>query len=146
MLVTTHILSALLLGKYLGHTTAILLGAFLIDFDHLYHAFKHSKRKGGFFKAGLELIKPHPEIDDSRTFMHSILGWFLVSIIIYAFAPTFAIYFSIGYALHLVLDALDTSKLHLFYPSTYDVVGPVEFNSVLEYTIAIVMFIIYFWF
>lgn len=145
MLITTHILSALLFGKYLGHTGAILLGSVLIDFDHFFDMFTKGRKYG--LKRTLEvLFTPYPEEDESRTVFHSLLGWLVVSVILYNLEPEFGLYFSLGYLLHLVLDSLDTSKLHLFYPQKYDVRGWVEYNSLMEYSFAIIMFIIYFFF
>ncbi|MBS3112954.1 metal-dependent hydrolase [Candidatus Woesearchaeota archaeon] len=145
MLFTTHILSALLLGKYLGHTGAIVLGSTLIDFDHIFDMIVKGKKHG--FRRTLEvLFTPYPEEDESRTVFHSILGWLVISAVLYAIMPSFGIYFSAGYLLHLVLDSLDTSRLRLFYPQKYDIRGWVEYNSLTEYILAIIMFIIYFFF
>lgn len=145
MLITTHILAGLLLGKYLGHTGAILLGMTLLDLDHVWDMIIRG-RKHGFKKAFETLIMPYPEEDESRTIFHSLLGWLIVSIILYNLNPDFGLYYSIGYFVHLMMDSLDTSKLHLFYPTKYDVRGWVEYNSLMEYMLGIVMFIIYFFF
>lgn len=146
MFFITHIISALLAGKYLGHTGAILIGSVIIDSDHIYDIIKNGWRKG-IVKRFLEsLLIPCPEEDESRTVFHSVLGWLIVSAIFYAIEPEFGLYFSIGYILHLALDSLDTTRLHLFYPHHYDVRGYVEYNSLMEYILGICMFIVYFFF
>jgi membrane-bound metal-dependent hydrolase YbcI (DUF457 family) len=139
---TTHLLSALMVGKFIGHTEALVLGSTIIDFDHIYDIVKHWK-KYGIKKAIEALLIAEPEENDQRTVFHSLLGWLAVSFIIYLFNPEFGTYFSIGYLLHLMLDSLDTSKLHLFYPSKYDMRGVVEYNSMMEYLLGIGMFLVY---
>ncbi len=146
MLFSTHILSGLLVGKYLGHTGAILLGTTIIDFDHLFDIFIKGQKKGRFKRLFEVMFLPHPEEDETRTVFHSFLAWLVISVIFYNLAPGFGLYFSIGYLLHLVLDSLDTSRLHLFYPRKYDVRGWVEYNSLMEYVFGIAIFIIYFFF
>ena len=100
MLMTTHILSGLLLGKYIGNTGAILLGTTIIDLDHIVDVIVKG-RKGGLTRAMEVLFTPFPEEDESRTVFHSILAWLLISVLLYNFAPGFGLYFSIGYIFHL---------------------------------------------
>ncbi|MFA5142151.1 MAG: metal-dependent hydrolase [Candidatus Woesearchaeota archaeon] len=147
MLITTHILAGLVVGKYLGpeHMLPILLGSVLIDLDHIYDMVKHGWKYG--IKKSFEILfMPFPEENEQRTFFHSIFGWILVSTILYLVDPVFGKYFSIGYAVHLLLDSLDTSELQLFYPQKYNVTGFIEYNSLMEYLFGIGLFIIYFFF
>ncbi len=142
----THVISALLASKYLGHTVPILIGSSIIDLDHIYDLIKHGWKRGIIKRFFESLLIPCPEEDESRTVFHSLLGWLVVSAVFYVADPEFGIYFSLGYFIHLGLDSLDTTRLHLFYPHRYDVRGYVEYNSLMEYALGIGMFIVYFFF
>lgn len=51
-----------------------------------------------------------------RSFMHSILGWFLLSVLVGEIFPFLVPAFALSMASHILLDLLNRKKVRLFYP------------------------------
>jgi membrane-bound metal-dependent hydrolase YbcI (DUF457 family) len=70
--------------------------------------------------------------------------WGLLSSIVYMQWPAVAFAFAVSYAVHLVLDAFDTSDFYPFYPWGFNVKGYVDYFSRSELyftTVLLVLFI-----
>lgn len=51
-----------------------------------------------------------------RSFMHSILAWAILSLLMFIISPTLMPYFVVSFGSHLVLDLLNYKKVRLLYP------------------------------
>lgn len=142
MLMSTHLLLGLVLGNLVKHPFAVMLGAVLIDFDHLF-AYYMSNRKTSLKDLFQLNLLPDEEIS-LRSFFHTILGWIGTTAILMVINYDFGLYFSIGYVSHLFLDAIDGSNLYLFYPLHINVRGPITYNSYAEYLLNICLLILLF--
>ncbi len=58
-----------------------------------------------------------------RSFMHSILGVFLMTISCYIIYPLSALYMSVSVSTHIILDIFNKKKVKLFYPLKKPAIG-----------------------
>lgn len=112
-----HLILALLLGKFFGHTLLFVVASMLPDIDHLYLIVKHrlfTKKKF------LDALK-HEErygIRFKTPFMHSLFGLALCSLIFYLIVldNQLTLFFLLTYLSHLLFDWPDIDKKQYFYP------------------------------
>ena len=88
------------------------------------------------------MVDPEDRKGSPRGFLHSILGWFILSIAFYIVGGELGIYFSIGYLSHIILDMLDESPFEIAYPFKADFRGFIRYNSWLEYLIILALIVI----
>ncbi len=137
---TTHLALGLIIGKISGDYPAALIGSLAIDIDHLIPAIKNKKS----FNLKKFWNKTKDYKDSSRSYLHSLFSWFLISLIIFFFDSDFAIIFSIAYLGHFVLDALDNSSFYPFYPfKNFDIKGFIPYYSFRELVFSIFLFVIF---
>jgi membrane-bound metal-dependent hydrolase YbcI (DUF457 family) len=138
----THLAAGLIIGELTGNYWAALIGALVIDLDHLLPFF----RKGILLKPK-ELWKaitsPEDHIGKQRNIMHSILTWLILSAIAFLIDTHAGIAFSLGYKSHLLLDAMDNYGLPIFFPHNFKISGPIKYLSTYEYVLATVLFIVF---
>ena len=141
MLFITHILFVMFLGHMMGNISLVTFGAIIVDIDHLL----------GFWMSGIlfsprkvwrAMSRPHDPFGEHRTPMHSLLMWIVFTMILFALAPDVAKFISIGYLSHLMLDAVDSDKLQLLWPLKGNIMGPLVYNSELEYMIDVILVVV----
>ncbi len=115
MFIPTHIIGGLLIGKITGNYVPALIGATLIDLDHLAVYAKH-----GLLLKPWRLLKIISDKEDTlgyqRNFLHSIFAFIPICFILFFINFDFALSFSLGYACHLLFDALDDADFYPFFP------------------------------
>jgi hypothetical protein len=142
MFILAHLFTGLIVGKITGNYLWAILGAMIIDLDHLIPYIKHriifNPKK--FWKT---IIDPKDRYGNQRNFLHCLLAFIIIGIvmIISKFQPGYA--FLAGYASHLFLDSIDASDLYLFYPAKCNVIGPVKYLSKTEWILTILFFLIF---
>ncbi len=115
MILSTHLLTGLIIGKITGNFPAALAGSLVMDLDHTISYFRH----GILFKPHQLFKTIRDETDpwgDQRNFLHSIFGWVIFSVLLLTINFNFGLVFSIAYFFHLVLDALDSAVFYPFFP------------------------------
>ncbi len=140
MLLITHLLFGLLLGMMLDSMLVVVLGAIIVDFDHIIVYIKR-----GIIWSPKRLWKAitldYDNYSNPRTVAHSLFAWLIVTIAVSIVSAEYGILFSIGYLSHLVLDAVDNYETKLMFPLKAEVVGPVGYNSRAEYALMAVIFL-----
>jgi hypothetical protein len=138
MLLLTHLLFGLIVGKISGNMLLVAIGAVLVDFDHIY----------AFIKSGIifyprklweSVFSAHDPYGEVRTVAHSLLAWIIVTIAVMLVNKEIGAFISIGYLSHLMLDAIDGSDMELMFPLRGHIRGPVVYNSRAEYLINVVL-------
>ena len=129
MRTVTHILAGLVIGKATGDFTTALTGSLVMDLDHAISYYRH-----GILFNPRELSRAMDDENDpwgdQRGFMHNILSWIAISILLIMINVKVGIIFSIAYFVHLVLDALDGADFYPLYPSRKWVIkGPIKYYS-----------------
>ncbi len=138
MLLLTHLLFGLFLGKLLGSVLLVAIGAVLVDIDHIYVFIK----RGVIFyprKLWQSLFSPHDPYGTQRTVAHSLFAWLIVTIAMTLVNKQYGAMISIGYLSHLMIDAIDGDDLQLMFPLKGTMKGPVVYNSRVEYFIDIIL-------
>ena len=143
MLYPTHIALGLIIGKLSGDYSTAMIATFIPDLDHLRAYFKR-----GVLFTPKEIVKAsisqNDEFGEQRSWLHSLLGWIIISAFILLINFKLGLIFSIAYLGHLVLDALDRCGFHPFYPSRYiKLKGPVPYASWYEFSLIILLFSIF---
>lgn len=140
MLFVTHIALALHIGAWTSHPVAALIGSLFSDIDH----FVPLKKHGRFSWRKLLHHSLQPTLDyPPRSFLHNILSLAVLGALTRLLFPAAALAFSLGFAGHLLLDTLDHTDIHLFYPWKKNIKGPVTYNSFTEHVIAVVLLVLY---
>ncbi len=140
MLLPTHLLGGLIIGKITGDYTAALAGAVLVDSDHLLSYFKN-----GVWFSFKKFIKTVTSQDDpwgdQRNVLHNVIWALIISALVVVFNYKFGVVFALGYLSHLVLDALDNSDYFPFYPSQrLNLKGPIKYFSIAEVVVMLGLF------
>jgi membrane-bound metal-dependent hydrolase YbcI (DUF457 family) len=138
MLILTHLLFGLFLGKLLGSVLLVAIGSIIVDIDHLYVFVK----RGLIFyprKLWASMFSPHDPYGTHRTVAHSFFAWLVVTIAVTLVNKQYGAMISIGYLGHLMLDAIDSDDLQLMFPLKGTMKGPVVYNSRVEYFIDIII-------
>jgi hypothetical protein len=143
MFIHAHFAAGLLVGKLTGSYPAALAGSLLIDIDHLipYYKYKLLTNLKKFWAASTVLNK---KIMYTRNYLHSVYSFVLFSTLFYIFDPALGLAFGMGYAGHLILDALDNAKYYPFYPSHWQFKGLIPYYSFYEWIIAAFLLGIFF--
>jgi len=143
MLLLTHLLFGLLLGKMMGNVLLVAIGSVLVDVDHIYVFIK----RGIIFyprKLWASMFTPHDPYGTQRTVAHSLFAWIIVTIAMSFVNKQYGAMISIGYLTHLMLDAIDNDDLQLMFPLKGHIRGPVVYNSRVEYFLNIILVAIIF--
>lgn len=56
-----------------------------------------------------------------RTFMHSLLGFVLISVAANIIIPEASVYFAVGMLSHIIIDMLNYKKVNILYPAKFGV-------------------------
>lgn len=140
MYITTHLALGLIIGNISGDYAAALIGSLAIDVDHLFPAAKEKR----LFNIKEYWRKSRSYKDSGRSYFHSIFALIFFSVILYFFAPQFAIVFAIAYLGHFILDALDNSDFIPFYPlSKFNIKGFIPYYSKQELIFSLMLFLIF---
>ena len=146
MLAFNHAMVGLIVGYFTGHMYLGFFLSLIIDLDHLFGYFKKDMLKFNkkFFK---DLLKDQG-LDLRKTLVHTIWGLLVTSTIIYfIFDITIFLTWFICYALHLVMDSLDSAPVTLLYPIKTKFLkfnkGLFKYNSLTEYIVLISLFTVY---
>jgi len=113
-MIFVHLLIGIILGQLFGNTTFFIAGSIFPDIDHIYIIIKN---KLWTKKKIIESIKFEKKfgIKYKTPLIHSILGLIVFSSVLYLITPK-AMYFAIGYLLHLLLDWPDIDEKQFLYP------------------------------
>lgn len=143
MFVPTHIIGGLLIGKITGNYIPALIGATLIDLDHLVVYAKY-----GVLLKPKKLLKiilnKGGVLGYQRNFLHSIFTFIPICFILFFINFDFAFSFSLGYACHLLFDALDNADFYPLFPwKKINLHGPIKYFSKQEFIFALILFILW---
>ena len=130
-----HFCVGLLIGKILGNYPVALVVSLGIDVDHMY-----SYAKGGILsnpRAFWSYVtnREGKQIARKDYFLHSVFSWLLLSGVFFFMDGYIGLVFFVSYFFHLLLDALDSSDMHPFYPFRFKIRGPVGYFSKTEFFI-----------
>ena len=137
-----HLLTGLIIGKLFGNYTVALLGALLIDLDHLIPYIKH-KVIFGFKKFWKTITNPKDPYGNQRNYLHSFFTWIIISAIILLIDFRIGIIFSLAYLSHLFLDLIDGSDFYPFYPWKFNIKGPIKYFSMQEWIVTLILLIVF---
>ncbi len=139
-----HPLIGLILGKQFGHTAAFVVGSIFPDIDHLFILIKN--KHFNFREAFAAMENEDVAGERYKTpYTHSILGWLLFSSIVSFYDWPTGLAFGVAYALHLLLDIIDTDEKQLFYPFKKTIRGFLPVFSKYEIIFAVILIAIYFY-
>ncbi len=140
-MIIIHILLAIILGKVFGNMLFFVLGSIILDLDHIYIIIKNR-----FFslKKIMQTIKYEKKynIKYKTPVFHSFLGLIFFSLIIFFFNQKGAIYFSIAYLLHLLIDWIDIDEKYYLYPLKVKFRGFLPIWSTTEKILTLILTII----
>ncbi len=128
MFIIAHFIAGLIIGKLTNNYTAAIAGALLMDIDHLIPFFKH-KVLFDIKKFWKTVTDPKDHLGDQRNYLHTVFVWGPVVLVSLALNNTVLLIFSLGWLSHIVLDMLDGSDFHPFYPIKYNLKGPIGYFS-----------------
>lgn len=142
MFLLAHLFVGLIIGKIFGNYVVALLGALIIDIDHLVPYIKHKiifRPK----KLCKTITNPKDPYGNQRNYLHSVFLWAVISIIIILINFNIGLIFSLAYFSHLLFDALDNSNFYPFYPLKYNLKGPIGYLSVREFMFTLILLILF---
>jgi membrane-bound metal-dependent hydrolase YbcI (DUF457 family) len=143
MFVPAHLAAGLLIGKVTGNYPAALIGASLIDIDHLWVYLRHKL----IFKPRLFLKVATTQEDpygNQRNFLHNVFAWIIFSLIVVFIDFKFGLIFSFAYFSHILFDALDGGDFYPFYPfKNINLRGPIPYLSRIEIIFTVLLFIVF---
>ena len=143
MYATTHLAMGLVIGRLTGDYQAALLGSLIIDIDHLVPAIKENRLLN--FKEFWRRSKSSS--DSARSFLHGLLPFIVISVLIAFFDWRFGLIFAVAYLGHLILDTLDDSPFFPFYPNKkINIKGFIPYYSTEELIFSVALFSAYFMF
>ena len=143
MFILAHLIAGLIIGKLFGNYTIALIGALSMDLDHLSVYIKHTIILNPK-KLWRALISPEDQYGNQRNFLHSFFAWLPISAIAIAINFGAGLAFSMAYLSHLLLDMIDGSDFHPFYPIKLSIRGPIGYLSKYELMFTTLMFFIFF--
>jgi membrane-bound metal-dependent hydrolase YbcI (DUF457 family) len=133
-----HLIIGIILGKLTNNYLPFILGSIIPDIDHIYTILKHKL----YNKKFLDTLKNEEKykIRYKTPLVHSILGLIIFTILFYLVTNNYlsAIYFSLAYLLHLLIDWPDKDIKHYLYPSKIKFSGFLPIWSKQERIITIV--------
>ena len=143
MFILAHLIWGLIMGKLSGNYTIALIGALAIDLDHLVVYIRHkiilSPEK--FWQT---ITNPKDPYGNQRSFMHSFFAWLLISTSALIINFGAGLVLSLSYLGHLLLDLIDSSDFHPFYPIKLNVRGPIRYLSKSEILFTAALLLIFF--
>lgn len=138
-----HLFLGLIIGKLSGFYIPALIGAVLIDIDHLVSYARHKvlfKPK----KLWKTITASEAPYGDERNFLHSFITWLIVSLIIILINVQIGLVFSLAYLSHLMLDMLGNGNFYPFYPyKKLKVTGPIKYLSRAEFIFTLILLIVF---
>ena len=140
-----HLLAGLIIGYLSGNYLIALVGALVLDLDHLWIYFKHKIlfKPKKFWKT---ITSPKDPYGNQRNYLHSFLFWIIISILILLINWNIGVIFSLAYLSHLLLDLLDGSDFYPLYPIKWKVKGPIKYLSWKELVFTLILLIIFIFF
>jgi len=138
-----HLAAGLIVGKTMGNYPAALIGALVIDLDHIILYLRHNVFSSWKKFWGIVTRRADP-YRFQRNYLHSFMTWIVVSFIVYMIDAPFGMVFSVGYLTHLLLDMLDGSDFYPLYPVKWKVNGLIPYMSKAEAVLTVLLFVIYF--
>ncbi len=142
MFIIAHLFAGLIIGKITDNYLWALIGALIIDLDHLIPYTKH-KVLFSAKKLWKTVTNPSDPYGNQRNFLHNFFIFVLISATLLILDKRIGIVFSAAYFSHLILDSLDSSNLYLFYPLKKDIIGPIRYLSKKEIAITIILLVIF---
>jgi membrane-bound metal-dependent hydrolase YbcI (DUF457 family) len=134
----------MIIGKVTGNYTAAVASSVLVDLDHIQSYITH----GVIFKPKKLWSALTDQVDhwgDQRGVLHNVIFFALVAIFLLALAGTIGQIIVLGYAGHLLLDALDNSDYWPFYPNKrINLKGPIKYGSIQELVFFIGLVLVFF--
>ncbi len=139
-----HPLIGLILGKQFGYTAAFVIGSIFPDIDYLFVLIKnkHFKIREAFW-----MMKNEDAAGEryKTPYTHSLLAWLIFSGAVALYDWPTGLAFGAAYALHLLLDIIDTDEKQLFYPFKKTIRGFLPVFSKYEIIFVIILVAIYFY-
>ncbi len=138
-----HLFLGLIIGKLSGFYIIALIGAVLIDLDHLIAYARHKvlfkpKKLWKTITASKDLL------GGQRNFPHSFITWLIISLIIILINVEIGLVFSLAYLSHLMLDMFDNGDFYLFYPfKKFKFKGPMKYLSKEEFAFTLILLLIF---
>ena len=136
-----HFIIGIILGKIFGNYLFFILGSILPDVNHIYIIIKNKLFNLKKIKQTIKYEKRF-NIRYKTKLFHSLTGLILFSLIIYFFSKTGAVYFSIAYLIHLLIDWIDIDEKYLLYPLKIKFKGFIPIWSKFEKILTIILIII----
>ena len=143
MFILAHLIAGLIIGKIFGNYAIALIGALSMDLDHLV-AYTQNKIILSPKKLWQAVTSPEDPYGNKRNFLHSFFAWLPISAIAIAVNFGAGLVFSLAYLSHLLLDMIDSSDFHPFYPIKLSIRGPIVYLSKYEIMFTTLMFFIFF--
>ena len=137
-----HIISGLIIGKLSGLYIPALIGAVLVDLDHLISYAKHKvlfKPK----KLWKTLTATKDPFGDQRNFLHSFITWPILSLVVIIINFQIGLIFALAYLIHLLLDMTDNADFYPFYPLKFKINGPMKYFSKEEFVFTLILLLIF---
>lgn len=138
MLFVTHLAMALHIAAWTGHPIAALIGSLLPDLDHFLKLNGLTNIKK-LMKYSLTPSANYPP----RPYLHNwiaAIGIGALALILHP--PTFVAFFA-GFILHLILDCIDETDIKPFVPLSWNIHGPIKYNSFAEHCLAFFLLVSY---
>jgi membrane-bound metal-dependent hydrolase YbcI (DUF457 family) len=144
MLLPTHLIAGLIVGKITGNYSISLIGSVAVDLDHIFAWW----RRGVLFKFKKIVAATTDKsfrITDQRNYFHNIF-FFIAAILVFLIIDIkTGLIFGLAYLVHLLMDSLDNSGFYPFYPNKkINLRGPIKYYSLAELGFAIFLLVIYF--
>jgi hypothetical protein len=140
-MIFVHLLIGIILGQILGNPLFFILGSIIPDLDHIYIIIKN--RLWSLKKIVKTIIYESKfGINYKTPLFHSILGLIILSLIVYVFSNSGAIYFAIAYFLHLLIDWIDIDEKYFLYPLKIKFKGFLPIWSRFEKILTIILLVI----
>ncbi|MEK6906833.1 MAG: metal-dependent hydrolase [Nanoarchaeota archaeon] len=110
-----HLLIGILLGKIYGNYIYFIAGSLIPDIDHLYIILKNRLYNIKKIISSIKYEKNYG-LKYKTPLIHSILGLVIISSAVFFFNKIGAVYFSLAYFIHLLIDWVDIDEKYYLYP------------------------------
>ena len=139
MFILAHLAAGLLVGGLMRDYVAALLGALVLDLDHLISYVRHGllRRPGRLWATVTQQRDPY---GDQRNLLHNVAVWAMLCVIILVIDLRFGAVFAVASFSHLLLDILDGADFYPFYPLRLNIRGPVGYLSKAELLVTAILF------
>jgi len=114
-MIFVHLLLGIILGKIFGNYLFFILGSIIPDLDHIYVIIKNKLYS---LNKIINTIKYEDKfgIKYKTPLFHSALSLLTLSLIVYIFNSSGALYFGSAYLLHLLIDWPDIDEKYFLFP------------------------------